>query len=519
MNRIYSARRRGGGGRFLDALCVIAGSGFLGWSLIASRSDILFFAGALLGVYFTFVIGSHVGTNLSRFLGGLFLYGILFAGILLSKGGDLWVIWLLLTLAFAAFHAGVMGAMSHMLGRSCSVITVLPFFIVFYETFRHAIAYCYDGSGLTFGSLGQTVPDGFGLQLAAIGGVSLLSFACVSLLTGVVIASDGQRSRGDRLIGVGIIGFVVTAIVTSNSLSFRNAVTDQAAVVAVPLPLSSSSESELKSLIVQARKDGDCEEVTILGAETMIHLTLADGDLHLTRTNDRLWLDASSLEDCAVIVGAWVSVGRRSDRINAVVEIRDRKIVGIEAKHRLAPFVESQPLGTESLIQLGALPEGAVRDATPPALAEELLRWFHQPQRVKVGVCYDAFFAWSYLHDIDEGDLFLTCSLDETFDQSGIFQNLSMTHCRIRAVEARRSIVRSSLGGLTAAFGPRGCRIEPTACHGGMQLYQVPVCRTTSVYAWAGDWIVWLSMFAVLGLAVFRCCCDRSFQKGCHAPQ
>jgi apolipoprotein N-acyltransferase len=91
----------------------------------------------------------------------------------------------------------------------------------------------------------------------------------------------------------------------------------------------------------------------------------------------------------------------------------------------------------------------------------------------------------------------MTCSLDETYDDSGIFQWLSMQHSRIRAIEAGRSLVRCSLGGITAAFDPMGNEIEPIASRAGMNLYRVPVSRKTTFYARTGDWIVWLSFFVV----------------------
>jgi apolipoprotein N-acyltransferase len=106
------------------------------------------------------------------------------------------------------------------------------------------------------------------------------------------------------------------------------------------------------------------------------------------------------------------------------------------------------------------------------------------------------------LDGLNKSHDFITCSLDESYDDSGIFQWLSMQHSRIRAIEARRSLVRCSLGGITAAFDPMGNEIKPIATQAGMNLYRVPVCHDVTFYASTGDWIVWFSFFVVGGCSL-----------------
>ena len=210
--------------------------------------------------------------------------------------------------------------------------------------------------------------------------------------------------------------------------------------------------------------------------------------------DDLAWQDISRQGNCSVLIGAWVIVQGRNDRINAIVQIRNGDVVGVESKHHLVPVVESQTIGSRWLVNMGWVPKDAVRDVMSPGVAAEILKPFGKLQGIQSRVCYDIFFGPAYLDGLNETHQFMTCSLGEAYDDSGIFQQLSMSHAGIRAIESRRSLVRTSLGGITSAFDPLGREIEPHTVRLGMSFYRIPVYQDMSFYARTGDWIVWFSL-------------------------
>ncbi len=436
---------------------------------------------------------------IDHFILGLFFYGCIFLGILESRGGSFWRIWILLSISFAAFHCVFMFFVSfHSAIKSRAGWFLVPCICVFYEFARHLVTFLYDGSGLTFFTLGQFLPLD-GIQPASIGGIWLLTFVAAFLIWLIVSVFYAVATRARQTACLASFGVLATSLLTGVATINQGKVGDEVAVMTVPFPVSSSSVSAVKQFASDARSITDDGPLTILGSETMLELRLIDRVITFLRHQDEQWKELSTTPNCSVVIGAWICMENRNDRINAIVQIRDGQVVAVEPKHRLAPFVESQPCGTGSLVKMGWIPEDAVRNATPPKVANELLSNFPKPQGIQAGVCYDIFFGSAYLDGLDESHEFMTCSLDETYDDSGIFQWLSMQHSRIRAIEARRSLVRCSLGGMTAAFDPMGNEIEPIASRMGMNLYRVPVCRETTFYARTGDWIVWFSFFVVGG--------------------
>lgn len=342
------------------------------------------------------------------------------------------------------------------------------------------------------------MPTVIARPLAAIGGIWLLSFVMAFLIWLVDFLFNRRQCRFVQAISLCVLAALSWVFIAKNWFDQAYSWDAHKWLVTVPFPISSISAPAVFEFVSDADSAAKKSAIFVLGSETMIAIRMKGGEIEFDRPEDEIWRDLSTRANRSVVVGAWLSLDGRDARINAIVQFREGKVAGIAAKHRLAPFVESQPLGTKSLISLGWLPEDAVRNATPPAEAEKLLRRFPKPHGVQTGVCYDIFFGPAYLDGLNESHEFMTCSLDETYDDPGIFQWLSMQHSRIRAIEARRSLVRCSLGGITAAFDPLGNEIQPIAYRAGMNLYRVPICRESTFYARTGDWIVWFS-FTVVG--------------------
>lgn len=451
-------------------------------------------------------------TKLDHFIVGLICYGCIYLGILESRGGSFWRIWILLSISFAAFHCAFIAVVDIPAAIRAKVGWLLvPCICVLYEFTRHLATLFYDGSGLTFFTFGQFLPLG-GLQFASTGGVWSLTFVSALLVCLIISSFSAGATRNLRIAYLASFGVLTIWFFTGVRATNGHGFDGDASIVTVPFPTSALSLPAVIQFASDRQSIADDEPLTALGPETMLQLRLFDRDFTFVRSQDKMWREVLTTPKCSVLIGAWITLDDREDRINAVVQIRDGEIVGVAPKTRLAPFVESQPLGTDLLVALGWIPADAIRNATSPAEAEELLRDYPKPQGVKTGVCYDIFFGPSYLNGLNESHEFMTCSLDETYDDSGIFQWLSMQHSRIRAIEARRSLVRCSLGGITTAFDPLGNEIKPIASRAGMNLYRVPVCREMTFYARTGDWIVWFS-FIVVGGWMLHGAYDRRQQR------
>lgn len=443
-----------------------------------------------------------------QFVIALAIYGVLFLGLLEAHGGSFWRVWCVLSVPFAFYHVVFTTCVSFRDAlRSKAGIVLFPSVLVSYEYLRHGIALQYDGSGLTFCLLGPLVLMGLGRQLAAFGGVWSLTYAFGLMIALVVMAFESRRNWHWRIMIAISITLLVAACVFTNGASGRVISAEQAVVVTVPFAVSKQNASAVTAFVDDFRRMADGDTPYVLGAETMAEMKLENNRLYFAGPDDLAWQDISKQGNCIVLVGAWITVQNRNDRINAIVQIRNGEVIGVESKHRLAPFVESQPFGTRWLVNIGWVPEGAVRDVMSPDEAGEYLKPFGKVQGVQPGVCYDIFFGVAYLDGLDETHRFMTCSLDETYDDSGIFQQLSMLHASIRAIETGRSLVRTSLGGITSVSDPLGREIEPTATRLGISMYRVPICRDVSFYARTGDWIVWSSLSVTggwIGRGVFQ---------------
>lgn len=447
------------------------------------------------------------------FVASLLVYCVVLAGVFTSHGGVFWRVGCLLAISFAVYHLVFVWLVNwRALLKSPAVCVLLPSAIVCYEYLRHCLVYFYDGSGFTLLVLGQFVPSAFGLQLASWGGIWLLSFWCGFLIALMWLTIDRNRRCRTRVACGWLLTGLLAAFWISDSLASAVEGRSVATVVAVPLPVSQDSVAVVTSFVNDCRLAG---VPTVLAPETMLNLRMDRDTLLFDRPNDLAWLEISRQANCVVLVGSWIQVPGREDRINAIVQIRDGEVVGARSKLRLAPFVESRPLGTQWLENARWIPDVHIRNAMSPSDAQQWLGGFGRPENVQASVCYDIFFSSASIVDLQPTDAFLACSLDETHDRSGVFQALSMMHSRIRAVEARRSLVRCSLGGTTAAIDPWGCRIDPKATRLGLVAYDIPISQTASVYSAAGDWIVWPSLGLVGGWLLFRrFCCHRIEDHG-----
>ncbi len=159
-----------------------------------------------------------------------------------------------------------------------------------------------------------------------------------------------------------------------------------------------------------------------------------------------------------------------------------------EVQVQSVPFVESHPFGTEWLQQAGLIPVVTDRKVAPP-IRPNIEDWSDQSIPWAVGVCYDIFFPETFKKFSLSETGAIVCSLDENFDQNGVFRPLSAIHSRLRAVEFRRPVVRCSVGGPSGVYDSTGRLIDPQARRGIVTLHEIRSTKRRTLYARFGDWI------------------------------
>jgi apolipoprotein N-acyltransferase len=184
-------------------------------------------------------------------------------------------------------------------------------------------------------------------------------------------------------------------------------------------------------------------------------------------------------------------------------------------KMHLVPFVESRPIGTEQLLKAGLIPAAAVRNIVVGE-SVNYTSWENGDMRVVPCVCYDLFFSETFQRFPQRTKSINVCCLDETFDGNGVFRKLSRIHSRLRAVEFRQPVVRSSLGGFSGAFDQRGTSIEATEVHDKFSWFEVQPTNITTVYEEFGDWF---PVFCCVVCSIFGIVSPFSSQNPQGKPQ
>lgn len=199
-------------------------------------------------------------------------------------------------------------------------------------------------------------------------------------------------------------------------------------------------------------------------------------------------LDFTHRHKCDAIIGAWVTSATSSLNRNAVVVLRNGQVIAVVDKQQPVPFVEAHPFGTEWLQQAGLIPVVADRKVAPP-IRPNIEVWSDQSIPWAVGVCYDIFFPGTFKQFGLSETGAIVCSLDETFDQNGVFRPLSAIHSRLRAVEFRRPVIRCSVGGHSGVYDSTGRLIDPQIRRGIVTLYEIRDTKRRTLYGRFGDWI------------------------------
>ncbi len=432
--------------------------------------------------------------SLGQFLFALGFYSTAFQGLLGPLDGAFGGMWMLLSLVYAAFQTAAVVLFSTLTGSMNSTcLWILPCAAVAWEYIRNWVTKLYDGCGLTFCLLGQSLAsEPQLLQCVELGGVWLATFVVVAVASALVAWLRGEVAWRHRLtlslaaiLLVSGLWFFGRARLVQQAPQTSNRIETKYVVSYAEEPGSNLGQS-LPSLVGPLERQNPRHEICVLLPETWLTWRTNQA-CHEGVADQVALLDFTQTHRCTLIVGAWVARDSGKEHRNAAVIIQNGSLVAIVDKKHPAPFVEGRPWGTEWLIESGLIPQAATRDVTP-AEQPDLTPWETGSLSFIPSVCYDLFFSDTYTRFPQSVASVAVCSLDESQDGNGVFQSLSRVHSRLRAVELRQPIVRSSLGGFNGAFDEFGNAIEPMVQVDGAAVYEVRPVHIQTLYERYGNW-------------------------------
>jgi apolipoprotein N-acyltransferase len=185
----------------------------------------------------------------------------------------------------------------------------------------------------------------------------------------------------------------------------------------------------------------------------------------------------------------------------------DGEIAGPYDKIRLVPFGEYVPWGglfglvqraVEGIGDFGFGTSYVVFDGPPAAETSE-------PTHVSALICYEAIFPDLTRRFVQNGaQLLVNVSNDAWYGRTAApYQLLAMI--AVRAVENRIPLVRATNTGVTASVAPDGTISDATPLfEEAVVVDDVKLVHGASLYALLGDWLVYASVFLVIGLVIVR---------------
>ncbi|HAC92285.1 MAG TPA: hypothetical protein DCF63_16900 [Planctomycetaceae bacterium] len=435
-----------------------------------------------------------------QFLLGVGFYAVAFQGLLGPLDGAFGGIWLLLTLTYTVLQVAFVYLSSVLIrNQSCRAI-LLPFAVVSWEFFRHHVTKLYDGAGLTFCLLGQApASDFYLLQSADIGGVWLLSFYCSSL--GMAIGLWFVQRISNRF-RIGYACTVTLAFIGGYSYGiFCSANRDKVAsrdsllvYVCAQAPRLSQL-SAIKDSIEAHNRDAS-NQVIVVYPETCFRWNANN----VPSGEQLAVLQLASIPSVTVVSGVWYPSGNGLYR-NACAVVQGGEVKAVVDKLHLAPFVESKPIGTNWLVAAGLVLETATRNVAAVEPIDYSL-WENYDLRLIPSVCYDIYFGDTYRRFTDRTVGVSICCMDETFDKTGDFQKLAQVHSRLRAVETRQPMIRSSLGGTSGVTDYDGREIHPSEVQQHYSIFQVKPRYATTLFERWGDWFPMLCCLICVGVVL-----------------
>jgi apolipoprotein N-acyltransferase len=418
--------------------------------------------------------------------------------------------WLALA-AWLALFIMIAGALSAILLRGPLVARVLvPVAWVAAEWARGRLSV-----GFEWGAMGYVLAAAPALaQLAAVGGVPLLSLAILGSNLAAARAAEAALRRQWRPALVGLMAMVapIGALAALGWLvpgptivgSVRVAVVDAAIDPRAKwsdsgIWLAMTRHSSLTDSIAARAPD------LILWPETAIPTpleapgsTLAIRTRALERRVAEVWRAPLLLGIPAVVSGsgseAGPGAGQPEAYWNAVALVSpDRSTAIVHRKRNLVPFGEYSPHPSLDRVVPGpAFVPGDGGPATSVAGAH-----------VGILICFDDVMPYEAIERAAGADVLAAVTNDAWFGEAGAAQHHAIAV--LRAIETRRSVARAANGGVSGAIDPSGRTIAAARQGPTALVADVPRASGMTLYARAPDVVPTLSFVLVaLSLALTR---------------
>jgi apolipoprotein N-acyltransferase len=190
---------------------------------------------------------------------------------------------------------------------------------------------------------------------------------------------------------------------------------------------------------------------------------------------------------------------------NATLLYRDGEIIDIYRKLHLVPFSEHFPFGGVLTWMRDLLQEFDIHFYSK---GRKAVVFEDRGVRFSTPICFEDIFGYLGRRFVNEGAEVLVNMTNDAWSGSVACQMQHMTMAVFRAVENRRSLVRSTNGGMTVTVDPNGritAMLEPFVAD--YLVAEVPVFTDRDTfYSRTGDWLgiacLWMTLVGGLGLAV-----------------
>lgn len=448
-----------------------------------------------------------------------FVAGVVFFGILLSWISYFGVVAVIpLVAAEAAYWAGAGAVTAWLARRGFRGPWVLAAVWVPFEALRGV----WPLGGFPWGQVGGALHDVPPARaLASWGGLLLVSFLVVAgnaLLSELLVAARGRRWSG---VGAAVIGLVCIVVLT--------AVLDIARVTTTPT----------KALRIAVIQGNDLDRYLTPDelASRLItnkHFALAEKELHGDydlivfpessldgddpTTNPALearLTDLARLHHSYVLANGITFDGEKREFNTNLLYAPNGKLVGTYSKRHLVPFGEYVPF-RDLLGFIDALKQ-IPHDFTP---GSHDAVWPIRGVGVGSIICFESVFPAQVRDVVDKGAQIIVVSTNNrSYRRSGASaQHLALS--QMRAAETGRPVVQAAISGISAFIDADGVVHDATKLFVPTVISRQVVGTTGETpYVRFGDWIVWGSAGAVLGMVAAAWWNTRRDRRGRPAPE
>jgi apolipoprotein N-acyltransferase len=420
----------------------------------------------------------------SAFFGGLGFFSVHLFWLPQSFGtlypNFAWVFWLAMPLIWigkAGFWALMAFIAKTLAQRTLPTLVALACGLVIVEWL------CAFGPlGFPWGNVGYAMIDTPLAQIAALGGVHLLSLLVALLAAGLAGLAFLEWRLLAAMLGITVAGFGYGIWQINQALPLADA----------------------KALLVQGNIDPLKRARGELSTEREI-----DVYRKLSQTDPQtliVWPEgAVSVAEAQTVAGR-LAVGTAKYEANTFTGIENGKLLGRSIKARPVPFGETFIFARELPFIYRPLFAAMFNDPDFAERANSYLAGLDQrviavgPDQIGGYICYDSVFPEvARFFAVNDANVFANVSNDGWFGETwGLWQHFNMG--RMRAIENKRYVLRAGHTGITALVSPYGQVLQQlTPRTRDTLLVNYARISEKTIYTQLGDWAVALAL--VLGLA------------------